>query len=223
MSAKKGGFTLLELLVVMVISGLIVLTMTQVFRSIIRNTGRTASKIEDILYKSGRNRVIWKQIASQIAYRNTTSSPPFAYGTSDSLLLVSPFSLTDNYRKGLVIAYYLVQMDHNKKYTLRCWELPLKDDTFIDNFSDEFIALKEKKVFNLLNFINRQPDKQEITLIKNARNISFKFLYISSDNKKQAVWKEQWQNELAPRAVLIDIINSKGESIKITVPMPDIS
>jgi len=224
-ASGKGGFTLLELLVVIVISSLIVLTVTLVFRSIIQNTKKAAVKIENRLYKSGRNRVIWKQIASQIPYKNSIDESSFVYGSSDSLLLVSPFSLTGNYRKGLIIAYYIVQLDLKKKYTLHCWELPIKDDEFSSDLAQELTALREKRVFNLLAFIHRQQDKEEISLFENARKISFEFLYPETESKKKIVWKKQWQKDLPPKAIRINIINSKEETEKITVPLllPDTS
>lgn len=204
-TTNNRGFTLLELLISVVISGIIVVMASQALKMGLMNTEKGADKFERNLRNQAIRNLTSRQISTMFAYKIDSQETLYFIGSRDQMMFVTPFSLTDHYRKGLVLVSYQVQSDDGNQQRLICWEMPLLDEE----------SLRKLRQAEHVSF--PESNKQEISLFLHCDVVSFDFLD-KTDGKETLKWVTEWKENYLPRAVRVTIEKKDHTSI-ILVPI----
>ena len=202
---SSSGFTLLELLIAMLISALVVAAASQAFRVSLSSTQKGAERFEKNLRNEGIKKLLWKQVTSIYPYK-LSNDTFFFKGEEDFMIFVTPFSLTDHYRKGFMIVSYTLSTDEKKEMNLSIRETALID---------------EKQLLELWKQTDIEIFKQYtggFHPFQNCKSISFAYLGEESTPERDQVWRKKWEEKHPPKGIKITITRAT-DTIDLIIPV----
>ncbi len=200
---RKRGFTLVEVMLAMTITGIIVLMIFGVFR-----LGLSAWEKGESVQKEYQNarvisQLMGRQLKSAFPYRVKTEKAEgdfvFFEGTARGVKFISSLPLKTRYAEGLVYAAY----------------------EFEEGAEGGRMLLYEQRALNK-NFVDEPPNREEgVSLWEDISEIRFEY-YRAEDPEKtrSAEWVEQWnarEEKQLPRAVRITVTEKKRSERPIVI------
>ncbi len=180
-ATTSKGFTLLELLVALVLTSIIVIYLTQLYKM----TGHAATTIKSAGSDWNAEHFIRQQLWQQLPEFNTALLQ--FKGEKNSLQFASRYSAAYGDSGSYVKAVY--RYDSNKQ------TLTYEEQPYVNWWTTEG---REK----IKSHSQRQQQNQIQTVFKQVSNLQFSYSYRGTDGTIK--WKEMWDNPKLPELIKLD-------------------